>query len=324
MILPAPRRLAGLPTTRPHRPAVRPARPMRFRRTRLLIVGCGDVGLRAVAALPTRVRVLALSSSPARFPELRARGITPLVGNLDDPTSLRRLAGLARHVLHLAPPPGQSEGDPRTRALLRALAHGRAGSGAGTSTTLIYGSTSGVYGDCAGALIDETRTPRPITARARRRVAAEALLRDWGQRSARRRVSILRIPGIYAPDRPGGTPRERLLAGTPTLRAEGDVYTSHIHADDLARACIAALWRGRPQRVYHVSDDSHMKLGDYLDLAAQRYGLPRAPRLTRAQAEQALTPERMSFLRESRQLDNRRMKQELRLSLRYPTVAQGL
>jgi nucleoside-diphosphate-sugar epimerase len=137
-------------------------------------------------------------------------------------------------------------------------------------------------------------------------------------------VSILRIPGIYAPDRPGGTPRERLLAGTPTLRAEDDVYTSHIHADDLARACIAALWRGQPQRVYHASDDSRMKLGDYLDLAAQHYGLPRAPRLTRAQAEQALTPERMSFLRESRQLDNRRLKQELRLALRHPTVAQGL
>lgn len=298
---------------------------MRFRRTRLLIVGCGDVGLRAVAALPRRVRVLALSSSPARYPELRARGITPLAGNLDQPASLRRLTGLAQHVLHLAPPPGQGEGDPRTRALLQALARGRAASGSGTrTTTLVYGSTSGVYGDCSGALIDETRAPRPTTARARRRVAAEQLLRDWGRHGAQRRMSILRIPGIYAPDRPGGTPRERLLAGTPTLRAEDDVYTSHIHADDLARACIAALWRGRPQRIYHASDDSRMKLGDYLDLAAQRYGLPRAPRLTRAQAEQALTPERMSFLRESRQLDNRRLKQELRLALRHPTVAQGL
>lgn len=302
---------------------------MRFRRTRLLIVGCGDVGLRAAAALPRRVRVLALSSSPARYPDLRARGITPLAGNLDQPPSLRRLAGLARHVLHLAPPPGQGEGDPRTRALLPALARGRASAGHGFGTTLVYGSTSGVYGDCAGALIDETRTPRPMTARARRRVAAEQALRAQGRQPALApggglRACILRIPGIYAPDRPGGTPRERLLAGTPTLRAEDDVYTSHIHADDLARACIAALWRGRPQRIYHASDDSRMKLGDYLDLAAQRYGLPRAPRLARAEAERQLTPERMSFLRESRQLDNRRLKQELRLALRHPTVAQGL
>lgn len=299
---------------------------MRFRRTRLLIVGCGDVGLRAVAALPPRVRVLALSSSPERFPELRARGITPLAGNLDQPASLRRLAGLARHVLHLAPPPGQGEGDPRTRALLQVLARGQAASGQGAGTTLVYGSTSGVYGDCAGALIDETRTPRPMTARARRRVAAEQALRAQGRQISfgSLRACILRIPGIYAPDRPGGTPRERLLAGTPTLRAEDDVYTSHIHADDLARACIAALWHGRPQRIYHASDDSRMKLGDYLDLAAQRYSLPRAPRLARAEAERQLTPERMSFLRESRQLDNRRLKQELRLALRYPTVAQGL
>ncbi|QBK04909.1 NAD-dependent epimerase/dehydratase family protein [Hylemonella gracilis] len=300
---------------------------MRFRRTRLLIVGCGDVGLRAAAALPARVRVLALSSSPARYPELRARGIAPLAGNLDQPTSLRRLASLAPRVLHLAPPPGQGEGDPRTRALLRALARGSAqspGAGFGYGIALVYGSTSGVYGDCAGALIDETRTPRPLSARARRRVAAERMLRDWGRHGAQRRVSILRIPGIYAPDRPGGTPRERLLAGTPTLRAEDDVYTSHIHADDLARACLAALWRGRAHRIYHASDDTRLKLGDYLDLAAERYGLPSAPRLTRAQAEQALTPERMSFLRESRQLDNRRLKQELRLRLRHPTVVQGL
>jgi nucleoside-diphosphate-sugar epimerase len=234
-------------------------------------------------------------------------------------------------VLHLAPPPGQGEGDPRTRALLRALARGRAaqshGLGVGSSgTTLVYGSTSGVYGDCAGALIDETRAPRPMTARARRRVAAEQALRARGRQTSfgSLRACILRIPGIYAPDRPGGTPRERLLAGTPTLRAEDDVYTSHIHADDLARACIAALWRGQAQRIYHASDDTRLKLGDYLDLAAQRYGLPRAPRLARADAERQLTPERMSFLRESRRLDNRRLKQELRLTLRHPTVAQGL
>jgi nucleoside-diphosphate-sugar epimerase len=327
---------------------------MRFRRTRLLIVGCGDVGLRAVAALPPRVRVLALSSSPERWPELRARGITPLAGNLDQPQSLRRLAGLAQRVLHLAPPPGQGAGDPRTRALLRALRRAPArGPGPGSfhgahavrnaymthaapaahathaaRTILVYGSTSGVYGDCAGALIDETRAPAPQTARARRRAAAEQWLRAWGRSAVPEqwspRVSILRIPGIYAPDRPGGTPRERLQAGTPTLRAEDDVYTSHIHADDLARACLTALWRGRPQRIYHASDDTRLKLGDYLDLAAERYGLPRAPRLTRAEAERQLTPERMSFLRESRQLDNRRLKQELRLALRYATVHAGL
>ena len=290
---------------------------MRFRRTRLLIVGCGDVGLRAAAALPERVRVLALTSSPERHAELRARGITPLAGNLDQAATLQRLAGLADRVLHLAPPPGEGPGDPRTRALLRALRRRT------PPLALVYGSTSGVYGDCGGDWIDETAPLRAGTARAQRRVAAEGEVRFLG-RSAGVRASILRIPGIYAPDRAGGTPRERLLRGTPVLRPEDDVYTNHIHADDLARACLAALWRGAPQRVYHASDDTQLKMGDYFDLAAGLYNLPRPARLSRAEAVQQLPAVLLSFMSESRRLANSRLKRELRLGLRYPTVALGL
>lgn len=290
---------------------------MRFRRQRLLIVGCGDVGLRTAAALPSRVRVLALTSTPARHAELRARGITPLSGNLDRGSTLHRLAGLATHVLHLAPPPAEGQDDPRTRALLRAL---RLRS---PPTALIYGSTSGVYGNCGGEWVAETHALQAGTTRARRRVAAEQHTRFYG-RSAGVRTSILRIPGIYAPDRAGGTPRERLLKGTPVLRAEDDVYTNHIHANDLARACLAALWRGAAQRVYHASDDSDLKMGDYFDLAAGLYGLPRPPRITRLQAAQELPPTLLSFMSESRRLKNTRLKRELRLTLRYPTVATGL
>ncbi|QHE75325.1 SDR family oxidoreductase [Hydrogenophaga sp. PBL-H3] len=299
------------------------ALPARFRRERVLIIGCGDVGQRAAHVLggSSRVRVFALTSSPSRAPALRAQGITPLVGNLDDPHSLRRLAGLATRVLHLAPPPSGELADwrldPRTRALTRALVQ------RSLPSALVYGSTSGVYGDCQGRWVDETTLAKPLTPRAWRRVDAEAAV-HWLGRATGLRTTVLRIPGIYAPDRAGGTPRERLQRGTPVLRAEDDVYTNHIHADDLARACVLALWRGRPQRNVNVVDDTELKMGDYFDQAADLYGVPRPPRVARDVAGDQLPLMLLSFMSESRRLHNRRMKQELGLRLRYPTVAQGL
>lgn len=287
----------------------------------MLVVGCGDVGLRTARLLRGRVRLLALTSSPSRVDKLRAQGITPLQGNLDRPATLARLAGLATHVVHLAPPPGEAEvqwwRDTRTAALLRALLLRT------PPDALVYGSTSGVYGDCAGERITEARRVAPRTPRAQRRVDAEAAVRHFG-RVAAARTSILRIPGIYAPDREGGTPRDRLLRGTPVLQANDDVYTNHIHADDLARAVVAALWRGKPQRVVHASDDTELKMGDWFDFAADLYGLPRPPRVARSTAQDALPLMLLSFMSESRRLDNTRLKRELRLSLRYPTVREGL
>lgn len=299
------------------------ALPARFRRERVLIVGCGDVGQRAARVLGggARARLLALTSSAERSPGLRAQGITPLQGNLDDPRSLRRLAGLATRVLHLAPPPSDELADwrldPRTRALTRALAQ------RSLPASLVYGSTTGVYGDGQGRWMDEASPANPKTPRAWRRVDAEAAV-HWLGRATGVRTSVLRIPGIYAPDRTGGTPRERLLRGTPVLRAEDDVYTNHIHADDLARACALALWRGRPQRNVNVVDDTELRMGDYFDLAADLYGLPRPPRVAREGAGDQLPLVLLSFMSESRRLRNQRLKGELGLRLRYPTVAQGL
>lgn len=287
----------------------------------MLIVGCGDVGTRVARLLGRGVRVMALTSSPQRIPALREFGITPLIGNLDQPSSLARLAGLGTRVVHLAPPESDLAAewwrDPRTLSLMRALRRRLA------PISLVYGSTTGVYGDCGGARVNETRTVNPRTARAQRRVDAERIVRHYG-RAAHVRASILRIPGIYAPDREGGTPRERLLRGTPVLEAQDDVYTSHIHADDLARSVVAAMWRGRPQRAYNVSDDTELKMGDYFDLAADLYALPRPRRLPRSTAESELPLVLLSFMSESRRLLNCRLKTELRVALRYPTVEQGL
>ena len=287
------------------------------RQPTLLIVGCGDVGLRVVRALGGRLRVIALTSSPARCDVLRAAGVRPVVGDLDDAATLGRLAGLADAVLYLAPPPGSGDSDPRIRSLLAALSRRT------LPSCVVYASTTGVYGDCRGERVVETRPLNATTDRARRRVDAESQLRAWG-RATRVRVTTLRIPGIYANDREGGRPQDRVRRGTPVLAAEDDGYTNHIHADDLARACIAALWRGRPQRVVNVCDDSDLKTGDYYDLVADLSGLPRPARVTRAQAGEHFSAAQWSFLNESRRLSNARMKRELHVKLKRPTVREGL
>lgn len=280
-------------------------------------MGCGDVGLRVKRLLAARIQVFALTSSPHRCELLRSNGITPLAGNLDTPATLQRMAGIATRVLYLAPPAAHGTTDHRTTEMTQALRK------RSRPTVFVYGSTSGVYGDCGGRWVDETHHVQPQTPRAQRRQDAESTVRFLG-RSAGVRSSVLRIPGIYAPDREGGTPRDRLARNTPVLAPEDDVFTNHIHASDLARACICALWRGKAQRVYNVCDDTVMKMGDYFDLAADLYGVARPPRMSLSKAKVELPDTLLSFMQESRRLVNRRLKAELRLRLRYATVTSGL
>ena len=286
--------------------------PPAFHRPRLLIVGCGDVGMRLLPLLAGRFRVFALTSQRERCAELRAAGALPIVADLDQPHTLDRLRGLADWVVHLAPPQPQGALDRRTRHLVAAL---------GKAARLVYVSTSGVYGDCGGELVRETRPVAPRNARAQRRVDAERVLRAWA-RAQGTRLAILRVPGIYAADR---LPIKRLEQGTPALRPQDDVYTNHIHADDLARIVLLALLRARGGgRVVHAVDDTRMKMGDYFDAVADAFGLARPPRLPRAELQAAVTPTLLSFMSESRRLDNTRLKRELRAHLRYPDVPAAL
>lgn len=282
-----------------------------LRQPRLLLVGCGDVGLRLLPLLRDRFRVFAVTSQPSRVAELRAAGAVPVVANLDQPDSLQRLKGLADTVIHLAPPPSDGVKDCRTRHLSAILPrHG----------TVVYVSTTGVYGDCGGELFDETRPVAPKNARAIRRVDAEQVLRRWAVRTGGR-LCILRVPGIYAADR---LPLDRLRQGTPALLPDDDPYTNHIHADDLAKIIALAIFRAAPQRVIHTVDDSDLKMGDYFDAVADAFGLAHPPRLPRAQLADRVSPMLLSFMSESRRLTNDRMKRELGVRLRWPTVADLL
>lgn len=281
---------------------------------RLLIIGCGDVVRRALPRLLRRYRVYALVRRPD--PALRQLGVTQIVGDLDQPASLKRISGLADVLLHSAPPADTDvASDTRTQHLLAALQSGKS-----LPRRIVYISTSGVYGNCDGAEIDETRAVHPESARAARRVAAETLLREFGRQTGAK-VSILRAPGIYAADR---LPLERVRRGDPVLNAEEDSYSNHIHADDLAHAVVLALTHGRSNRAYNASDDSAMKMGDWFTRLADAFDLPPPPRVDRATAEQRLSPALLSFLRESRRLSNTRIKQELGLKLSYPTVDEGI
>jgi len=279
---------------------------------RLLIVGVGDVARRALPALVARYDTLAMvrAAGPAV-----PTGVRLAIGDLDLPATLAPLAGAADVVLHLAPPDETRDGDVRTRNLIIALSGARI-----LPRRLVYISTSGVYGDCAGARIDESRPVNPQSARAARRVDAERTVIEWGA-SAGVQTTILRVPGIYSADR---LPVERLKRGTPVLRDEDDVYTNHVHADDLAAICVRALEPDAPPGIYNAADDSELKMGEWFDLVADRFGLARPPRVSRAEAARVISPMLLSFMSESRRLVNRRMKEVLRIRLRYPTVFEGV
>lgn len=277
---------------------------------RILIAGCGDIAARLLPLFPLSDRVYALMRDPAKAAKWRATGAHPILGDLDDRRSLHRLAGLADIVLHLAPPPALGARDTRTRNLLAALSQGR------LPVRLIYISTSGVYGDCLGGKVDETRRVHPQTARAQRRVDAEQQIRAWARRNGVQ-ACILRVPGIYAAER---LPLERIRQGLPAIASTEDSYTNHIHADDLASIVLAALRRGKPNRVYHTSDDGPMKMGDYFDAIADACGLARPPRVSREEAQRQLPAAMWSFLNESRRLSNARLKHELGVRLQYPEV----
>ena len=281
---------------------------------RLLIIGCGDIARRTIPLIRGQYRTYAMTRNNMQCDSLRAMGVVPLAGDLDNRKGLSRIAGLADIVLHFAPPPNAGTKDSRTRHLLAALSRGS------LPRQFIYISTSGVYGDCRGARVNETHILNPQSPRAQRRVDAETQIRAWARENGVR-ASILRVPGIYAEDR---LPLERLQAGMPGIRADEDSYTNHIHADDLARIVVSALRRARANRVYNASDDGEMKMGDYFDAVADAYNLPRQPRISRAEAQRSLPESLLSFMNESRRLTNDRMKRELRVRLRYPTVRHAL
>jgi nucleoside-diphosphate-sugar epimerase len=279
----------------------------------VLIVGCGDIGRRVARLLPpTPVAGVVSTADSAR--RLRAMGVEPIQLDLDGPLSCTQLPGAGRALFYLAPPPGEGERDSRVSRVCAVL------QGDNLPTRVVYISTSAVYGDCGGDWITEETPLHPGTARGRRRMDAEGQWLEWSARTGVA-VMILRVPGIYAHDR---LPIMRLRAGLPVLAEADSPFTNRIHADDLAQVCIAAMRRGQSGAAYNVSDGQPTTMTDYFNRVADYLGLPRPPVVGRAAAREALSPSMLTFLEESKRLDNRRMREQLGVELMYPDLAAGL
>lgn len=281
----------------------------------MLIVGCGYIGQRVAGLLQGRGEsVTGCVRSQESVARLRLSGVEGLCIDLDSSDAAAGWAAGFREIFYFAPPPPQGEDDPRMHGFLRAL------DVASPPRRMVYISTSAVYGDCGGAWITESQRLEPETARGRRRLDAEQQLGAWCRSHGSEWV-ILRVPGIYGP---GKLPLERLRKGLPVLREEDSPYTNRIHGDDLAAICVAAMYSGFPDTVYNASDGHPSNMTDYFFRVAAAAGLPRPPVVTRAQAQQQLSAGMLSFLNDSRRMDNGKLLRELDVVLQYPDLEAGL
>jgi len=283
--------------------------------TDVLIVGCGDIGERVARLERSEARTVAgLVRSEESARRLRAAGVRPITADLDTPASLIDLPVGDAVVYYFAPPPDEGVTDPRMDAFVSAM----------TPTSLprrvVLISTTGVYGDCHGEWVTEDRPPNPQADRARRRLAAETSLQAWSAKNGVR-VVILRVPGIYGP---GYLPEARLRSGAPVLREEESPFSNRIHADDLAQICIAAARHEPASLIYNVSDGHPSTMTDYFYRVADVLGIPRPPAVTMEEARRRLGEGMLSYLAESKRIDNRRLREELGVKLMYPDLAAGL
>jgi nucleoside-diphosphate-sugar epimerase len=232
--------------------------------------------------------------------------------DLDRATSLPVDLPPAYSVLYTVPPAGDSTTDVRLERFLATLAQ--------APRRFVYVSTTGVYGDHRGASVDESTPVNPGSPHSARRVAAESLLADWSAKSDSGLV-ILRVPGIYGPGRLG---IERIRAGTAMVRDEDVGPGNRIHVDDLVSCCMAALREDTPSGIYNVGDGDHRSSTAFTTEVARQLGLDPPPTITMAEAEKQFSPMRLSFLRDQRLVDTRKMQEILKVSPRYPDAAAGI
>ncbi len=282
---------------------------------KIFFAGFGDIA-RRISLQPeaSGLPIALITRSEEKFARLAAQGFQTILDSFDDPENLGTLPLAGRTVFYTAPPPGGGFSDPRVGVFCAQV------SADNLPAKVIYISTSGVYGDCGGGLIDENVPINPQTARAKRRADAEAQLQQMAQEFGVPLV-ILRVTGIYGPTR---LPLQRLQQNHPVLKPEESNITNRIHAEDLARICVAAALKGEGGDIFNVSDGEHGTMTDYFNAVAEHFDLPRPEQIGRSEATQVMNPLMLSYIDESRRMDNRLMLKKLDIELLYPNLKAGL
>lgn len=281
----------------------------------MIIVGCGYVGNRvAINELARGNKVLALVRSEESRQSLQRAGIDAIAFDLDSPSADASLVAVNNGIYYFAPPPAKGKTDTRLRAFLDDIESGE------LPRRLVYISTTGIYGDCHGDWVDEKRAPDPQADRSKRRLDAETALRNWAQQTGIK-VVVLRVPGFYGP---GKLPLARIRKGTPVLRESESPWSNRVHIDDLVASCLAAMHHPDPDDTYNISDGHPSTMTDYFYQVADAAGLPRPPEVSLEQARKQFSPELLSYLSESKRIDNTRMRKELGITLAYPSLKEGL
>ena len=244
---------------------------------------------------------------------LAALGIEAVVFDRDRPLAGPEVA-LARttHLVSSIPPDG--EGDPVLDTHGDDLAHIEGLAWVG------YLSSTGVYGDTEGAPVDEDSPVKPSTERGRRRVTAERAWRTlWEDRGVP--VHVFRLAGIYGP---GRSVLDQVRSGRARRIDRPGHRFSRIHVDDIAAVLQASMANPRPGAVYNVCDDAPAPHADVVAHAAELLGVPPPPLVPFEDAACEMSAIALSFWRDNRLVDNRRIKEELRVRLRYPDYRAGL
>ena len=289
--------------------------PSNSGQNRIFIIGYGDIGSRVARLYKEKNYIVAgLARSPESCQMMQDDDVEPVTADLDNKDSLSGLSLAGALVFYFAPPPPTGVTDPRMANFLASLDSNN------IPRKIVYISISGVYGDQAGRRVTEKTPPNPGTDRAFRRLNAEDQLREVRNR-LRVQVVILRVGGIYGP---GRLPEQRIRNAIPVLHQELAPKTNRIHADDLARICVAAGKYGRDGEIYNVSDGCDSNMTEYFFQVASHLGLDRPPTVGWEVANRILSKGMLSYLRESRRMDNKKMLTDLHITLKYPTLDSGL